>query len=439
MKRFFYITALAIFLLIAPGAQAASVQIESQYGTTLKGRYEDLPANSILYVGSFYTGARVPGTDTVSLPKGGSGTFTFHLAETLNGGANAQAKVHAVSQSNSSLSHAVSDQFGAGGRVSRELSCSFSASSYKVKPGEKFKLNWSSKGADFVFWRGKVDARKGSATMVETTPGLYRYYVTAQGDREQEICHTYVTVTHDAKSSTPASTVSRPRGAFSASSLEPQNTPPTFSGTASGAGTVSLTLRRGKETYESGDITVTNGIWSHTVHEPLSAGKYKATLSYPDTAKGKDVKLASASLNIYTWSEEGEATRNPVFVGVYESSASDRTVTVHIESNGRSLPQPVVLLAKKPVNWVIENPGGAPITKIIVLGNKSHKVIKAPQGVKVEYFAKIPGDAYAIRESSEEYEVLTAWLKRKYKFDQGGRFEGAYTGDEFTIDMGVRG
>ncbi|GEM_PF-1458944 len=420
------------------------VQVETVADNKVVGRYQNLPANSQILLIDFYSGKQVTGSDTIYVRAGGSGSFSFTIDDDWNDGSGSLFKVQAMPAGASWPILAVSKNFQDARNVKKSPTCTFTSSSYQVQSGERFKLSWSSKGAKFVFWEGKEESKKGSTSLIETEPGVHQYHVTAQGDTLQALCFVHVTVTGTGGTSSPLPvspvTTTKPSGSFSNSSLTAYVENPVISGAAKGVTTVGFSIGKGDKVYGSGDIQVINGVWTHRVGTSLANGKYDITLSYYDAVGRKSVTLSKETLVVSAYSEAREAAGSPVIVSVYESSSSDGTIVVRLEGNDRTLPQPLVLSASRPVKWVVENPDDLPLTKIIVVEYSGRQTVSAPQGVKIEYLNHNPDsdDSYSSKKGIRADDLL-ALLKRKFGYGVSGVFEEKRSTNFIELYMGIKG
>lgn len=422
--------------------QTPEIQIETVSSDKITGRYRNLAADSQIVLTNFYGGERIGGSGSTLVRSGGSGSFSFKMRDWQEN--TSLFYVQASPYSNPSQIIARSQQFQDATSSQKSPTCNLMSSSYRVQSGEKFKLSWTSKGAKYAWWEGEERSANGSMTLTETEPGVHQYLITAQGDPGQALCFAYVTVTGMQRtSSAPASpsTQTKPSGSFGNSSLTAYAENPVISGTARGVATVGFSIGKGDKIYGSGDIPVTNGIWTHRVATSLANGEYDIALSYYDAVQRKSVRLDSETLKVRAYSEAREVAGSPAIVSVYGSSAADDTVTVVLEGNSNTLPQALVLAAYRPVKWIIENPNDFPVTNVVVVGPGKQEVVSAPANLQVRYFTEKSKSMY--RTSSDlndpSRDVILKWIKRAFGYNNSGVFNGSYMTDYVTVYMGIKG
>ncbi len=419
------------------------VQIETVVQGKVTGRYANIPVGSEIMLVDFYSGAFVSSERVRSV---GNGTFSFSVSKRWNGGAGGLIYVKAFSSIYPYQMLTQSKQFQMWGGAARKPSCVLTSSAYRVAGGEPFKLSWKSTGAQFVFWEGKENSKKGSETKIETVPGVHQYVATAQGDTTQALCFAFVTVLTPEEAALLPETqkgggTTKPKGSFSDSALTVYNDYSAISGVATGVNSVALTIGKNGKNYKSPNIPIVNGIWTHTVPIVLINGAYPLTLYGESTVTGKRMQLKRAKLAVNVYRPEQEAAQSPVVVNLNGTSYdAGETVTVRLRGSTKSLPQPLVLAASRSVDWIIENPDNVPITKIIVIEYAGKQKVQAPADVLVQHVRYNPNndDGYAASKGMR-FDDLIDVLHRKFDYFRSGVEYNDEPIDFIELYVGVKG
>ncbi len=148
----------------------------------------------------------------------------------------------------------------------------------------------------------------------------------------------------------------------------------------------------------------------------------------------------------------GTSLKSVSVVGVYEGtypsgvmhSAGNHpqgTVTINITGPANT-PQTLVLSSYEPVEWIINNPTGVKIEKIVTLGYHDQAVSGYDEGTQFEFhtYAKDGGYGWSCAFANYEtgggcsYAELKQWLSQHGM--SIGSFTGAYAGKVFTVSFG---
>ncbi len=143
-------------------------------------------------------------------------------------------------------------------------------------------------------------------------------------------------------------------------------------------------------------------------------------------------------------------------VGVYEgtypagvthsfNSHPEGTVNVTVGQSYNGKPAHLVLTSYEPVNWVISNPSGTPIEKVLVLSYHDSRVTGLPANVPVEKKSLTSGGNFAWGCAYANYETnggcsfnqLKNWLVTQGLDIES--FVGSYTGNMFNVTIGGKG